>query len=100
MDRKRLPEHACQVIDPMSLNNTLVIDPMSLNNALLHFQRVFKHLLGMENIVTDGFKAPKSLAYLAGLAVESVRLLRQRRVESGPGDRLGWSVMQLVHIID
>jgi hypothetical protein len=47
MDPKRIPEHACQVTDPMSLNNTL-----------LHFQQAFKHLLGMENIVTDGFKAP------------------------------------------
>lgn len=47
VDRKRLPEHACHVIDPMSLNS-----------ALLHFQQVFKHLLDMENIVTDGFKAP------------------------------------------
>jgi hypothetical protein len=47
MDPERLPEHACQVIDPMSLTN-----------ALLHLQQAFQHLPGMENIVTDGFKAP------------------------------------------
>jgi hypothetical protein len=35
-----------------------VIDPTSSKNALLHFQQVFKHLLDMESIVTDGFEAP------------------------------------------
>ena len=89
MDRKRVPEHACHVIDSMSLNN-----------ALLHFQQVVKHLLDMENIVTDGFQALRPLAYPAGVTVGSVRVLRQHRIESGPADIVGWSVMQLVHIID
>jgi len=34
-----------------------VIDPVRRNTALLHVQHVFKDLLDLANVVSDGFKA-------------------------------------------
>jgi hypothetical protein len=51
-----------------------VVDTMSFGKALLQVQQVFKHLLGTENIVTDGFKALHLCPYPAGSIVEWVRL--------------------------
>ena len=63
MDRNRAPREACHVVDTKSFGK-----------ALLEVQQVFKHLLGIKNIVTNGFKAPHPCAYPAGLIVGGVRL--------------------------
>jgi hypothetical protein len=76
----------------------LVVDTISLGKALLHVQHAFKRLLGAENIVSLGFKAPNPCAYPAGFIVGWVRLSHWRRAEHGPADNLGWNVLQLVHI--
>lgn len=46
MDRTMAPKCACHVGDPVSWNT-----------ALLHVQHVFKDLLDLANVVSDGFKA-------------------------------------------
>ena len=51
-----------------------VVDTMSFGKALLLVPQVFNHLLGTENIVTDGFKAPHPCAYPAEFMVGWVRL--------------------------
>ena len=43
-----------------------VVDTLSFGKALLQVQHVFKHLLGAENIVRVGFKAPHLCASPAG----------------------------------
>jgi hypothetical protein len=63
MDRNRAPREACHVVDTKSFGK-----------ALLEVQQVFKHLLGIKSIVTNGFKAPHPCAYPAGLIVGGVRL--------------------------
>ena len=63
MDRIRAPREACHVVDTKSFGK-----------ALLDVQLVLKHLLGMKNIVTNGFKAPHPCAYPAGLIVGGERL--------------------------
>ena len=51
MDRNRAPREACHVVDTKSFGK-----------ALLEVQQVFTHLLGIQNIVTNGFKAPHPCA--------------------------------------
>ena len=51
-----------------------VIDTKSFGKAFLHVQQVCKHLLGKQNIVTDGFKDPQPCAFPAGLIAKWVRL--------------------------
>ena len=63
MDRNMAPRRARHVVDTMSFGKALLLVP-----------QVFKNLLGMENIVTDGFKAPHPCAYPAGFIVGWVRL--------------------------
>jgi hypothetical protein len=77
-----------------------VVDALSFGKALLRVQHVFKHLLGTENIVTVGFKAPHPCASPAGFIVGWVRLRHRRRGEPGQADNLGWNALPLVHIID
>ena len=89
MDRNRAPSRAHHVVDTMSFGK-----------ALVQVQEVFQHLVVMENIVRDGFKAPHPCAYPARYIVGWVRLRHRRRVEIGPADNLGWNVLHLVHIID
>ena len=50
------------------------VDTMSFGKALVQVQEVFKHLVVVEDIVTDGFKAPHPCAYPAGFIVGWVRL--------------------------
>jgi len=76
-----------------------VVDTLSFGKALLQVQHVFKHLLGTENSVTVGLKAPHPCASPAGFIVGWVRLRHRRRGEPGRADNLGWNVLPLVHII-
>ena len=89
MDRNMVPSGARHVVDTLSFGK-----------ALLQAQHVFKHLLGTENIVTVGFKAPHPCASPAGFIVGWVRLRDRRRGEPGQADNLGWNVLPLVHVID
>ena len=68
-----------------------VVDTLGFGKALQQVQHVFKHLLGTENIVTAGFKAPHPCASPAGFIVGWVRLRDRRRGEPGQADHLGWT---------
>ena len=89
MDRNMVPRGARHVVDTLSFGK-----------ALLQVQHVFKHLLGGENIVTVGFKAPHPCISPAGFIVGWVRLRHRHRGEPGQADNLGWNVLQIMHIID